>query len=193
MAIKIPNEPRKRIFTAVYKKADECGYMECSRIKSGEFMDSLVDEPDIGVKLTEYMPKERVRTYIKDTILNRYTKAKKEEMLKSLTPEATVKKLYGVDTVFVDKIFAKGNRLDIMRAENGSIYIVSSGTTLKWETALKKALLIVADRDSLKVNGTPPSICLKLSTGGEALTEADKNLIEKAVGIVNIKVVFCSI
>ena len=54
----------------------------------------------------------------------------------------------------------------MLRAESGSIYVVSGDTVLKWETALRKALEIIANEPNLTVNGTAPSICLKLSVAG---------------------------
>ena len=69
--------------------------------------------------------------------------------------------------------------------------MVSSGTVLKWETALRKALEIIASKPTLTVNGKSPFVCLKLSTPTQALTEADKKLIQSAVGAVGVKAVFC--
>lgn len=72
MANALPKNIQAKVKRAVYKKADEFGYMECGRIESGRFLDILVDDPDVGKIIIEYMPKERVRTYIKDGILNAY-------------------------------------------------------------------------------------------------------------------------
>ena len=75
MANALPKNIQAKVKRAVYKKADEFGYMECGRIESGRFLDTLVDDPEVGKVIIEYMPKERVRTYIKDGVLNAYTKA----------------------------------------------------------------------------------------------------------------------
>ena len=63
MANALPKNIQAKVKRAVYKKADEFGYMECGRIESGRFLDTLVDDPEVGKVIIEYMPKERVRTY----------------------------------------------------------------------------------------------------------------------------------
>ena len=174
----MPKKVRDKIFKVVYKKADEFGYMECDRVQSGQFMDLLVDDPEVGLILIEYMPKERVRTYIKDTILNRYTKLVTNRALAAKSPETTIKEVYGVAANVIDNVTSKGNVLSILRSEEGNIYVVSSGTVLKWET-------------TLTVNDKAPYVCLKLSTPAQALTDADKKLIQSALGAVGVKAVFC--
>lgn len=193
MANRLPNKTREKVFATVYIKATEFGYMECDRVKSGRFMDDLVDDPDVGVILSEYMPKERVRTYIKDTILNRYTKAEKEKALAAMTPEATILKVYGKEAAVISTITLKGNRLEILRSDENEIFVVSNGTVLKWETALRKALETIANTPTLIVDDKHPSVCLKLSTSGTAMTDADKRIICYALGVVGVKAVFCEI
>ena len=165
--------------------------MECDRVQSGQFMDLLVEDPEVGLILIEYMPKERVRTYIKDTILNRYTKLVNNRALAAVTPEDTIKGVYDDTAAVIDNVTSKGNVLSILRSEGGTIYVVSSGTVLKWETALRKALEIIASKPTLTVDGKSPFVCLKLSTPTQALTEADKKLIQSALGAVGVKAVFC--
>lgn len=187
----MPKKVRDKIFDTVYKKADEFGYMACDRVQSGQFMDLLVEDPEVGLILIEYMPKERVRTYIKDTILNRYTKMVNNQALASMPPEETIKDVYGVSAAVIDNITSKGNVLSILRSEDGSIYVVSSGTVLKWETALRKALETIASKPTLTINDKAPYVCLRLSTPAQALTDADKKLIKSALGAVGVKAVFC--
>lgn len=190
----LPKVVRKNIFKTVFKKADEFGYTQCDRVQSGQFMDSLVDDPEVGRVLSEYMAKERIRTYIKDTVLNKYTKHVNNEALASMTPEETINQLYGEATNEIDNIHSKANTLSVLRAsESGNVYVVSSGTVLKWETALRKALEIIANKPTLTVNGKPPFVCLKLSTSKQDMTEADKNLIRTALGSVGVKAVFCDV
>lgn len=188
----LPKAVRDKVFEAAYKKAEEYGYMECDRVQSGQFIDFLVDDPKVGKVLIEYMPKEKVRTYIKDTILNRYTKCVNNKALAAITPEETIENVFGETTAVIDSVMSKGNVLSILRAsDSGHIYVVSSGTTLKWETALRKALEIIANKPTLTVNNRFPSICLKLSAANQTLTDADKTAIQSALGAVGVKAVFC--
>jgi len=192
MANALPKNIQAKIKQAVFKKADEFGYMECGRIESGRFLDTLVDDPEVGKIIMEYMPKERVRTYIKDGVLNAYTKAATKKALAASTPENVIKSVFNETAFVIQKGKGKQNGLFVLRAESGNIYVVSGGTVLKWETALRKALEIIANESNLTISGRAPSICLKLSLTGQSLTEADKTHIITAVGAVGVKAVFCN-
>lgn len=189
----MPKEIRDKIFEVTYRKADEYGYTRCDRAQSGIFMDMLLNDPEVGGILVEYMPKERVRTYIKDTILNNYTKAIRERALVTMSAEDIIESAYGVSASLVDKFKSKGNTLSVLRAEDGRIFVVSDGTAVKWETALRKALEFIAGRPSLVVDGNVPSICLNLLTVSQTLTVADTRLIQLALGAVGVKAVFCDV
>lgn len=181
----------KRIKKAVYEKADAFGYMTASRIESGEFMDQLVEDPEIGGVLKEYMSKERIRTYIKDGILNAYTKAKNNQALASVNPRQTVKSLFNYDTFIIYSGKGKEKGVFVLRALEGCIFVVSSGTTLKWETALRKALDLIAQKPTLIIDGKKPFICLQLSELSQGLTDADRVHIQTALGCIGVKAIFC--
>ena len=191
MANALPKNIQAKVKRAVYKKADEFGYMECGRIESGRFLDILVDDPDVGKIIIEYMPKERVRTYIKDGILNAYTKTATKRALAGSTPANTIQTVFNETASVIQEGKGKQSGLFVLRSESGNIYVVSGGTVLKWETALRKALEIIANEPNLTLNGIAPSICLKLSVAGQSLTEADKVHIIAAVGAVGVRAVFC--
>ena len=88
----------------------------------------------------------------------------------------------------------KGSAYDchVLRSETGNIYIVSEGTFLKWETALRKGLEIIAIKPNLTIQGRVPKLCLKLSLVGQSLTAADKKLIRTALAAAGVKATFCS-
>lgn len=192
MANALPKKIQEQIKKVVFKKADEFGYMECGRIESGKFLDMLVEDEEVGKVISEYMPKERVRTYIKDGILNAYTKAFTKKALASSTPEKTIQEIYGDEALIIHEGKGKQSGLFVLRSSSGKIYVVSGGTVLKWETALRKALDIIASKPNLVIDGCAPFICLKLSTAGQSLTDADKSHIIAALSAVGVKAVFCS-
>ena len=191
MAVKLPKQIRSNLINLVYQKASDFAYMECDRVKNGQFMDMLVEDPDVGGVLRQYMQKERVRTYIKDTILNRYTKDATSKTLSSKTPEQTIKEEYGEDANVIQKIRGTAYDCHVLRSETGKIYIVSEGTSLKWETALRKGLEIIANEPTLTIKEKVPSLCLKLSLAGQSLTEADKKLIKTALAAAGVRATFC--
>lgn len=161
------------------------------RVKNGQFMDMLVEDPDVGGLLRQYMPKERVRTYIKDTILNRYTKEATSRTLSSKTPEQIIKEEYGESSSVIQKVKGSAYDCHVLRSEAGNIFIVSEGALLKWETALRKGLEIIANEPNLTIEGKVPSLCLKLSLAGQSPTDADKKLIRTALAAAGVKATFC--
>lgn len=191
MSKAVPKNVKDKIVRAVHKKADDFGYMECSRVESGRFIDGLVDDCEVGGVLIEYLPKERVRTYIKDGILNAYAKKLTKKALSTSTPEITISQKFGENAFVIQKGKGKQSDLFVLRSESGTIYVLSGGTVLKWETALRKALDIIACEPNLTIEGRTPIVCLKLSLGGQTLTEADKRHIMTALDAVGVKAVFC--
>lgn len=185
MPNKLPRDKEKLIKKRVFAKADEVGYARSGRVENGRFMDELVEDPEIGGVLKEYMDKERIRTYIKDSVLNRYAKDLNKATLSCKTPEQLIQDTYGEDA---DEIQKKGN-ISVLRSSEGTIYVVSTGTVLKWETALKKALELIAKEPTLIQNGIAPKICLHLAVSSSTLADSDKKSILFALSLVGVKAV----
>jgi hypothetical protein len=82
--------------------------------------------------------------------------------------------------------------VSISRSEDGGIFVISDGTVLKWETALRKALEIIAREPSLIVNGKTPSICLLLAVINQDITEGEKKHIIAALDAMSVKARFCN-
>lgn len=133
MAKILPKAVEKRIKGLIYERADAFGYACRNRTDNSIFMDELVSDPEIGGILREYYPGERVRTYIKDAVLNAYTKQKNKQILNALDLPKILTRLYGEDISFVQNI---DTDTSLLRAQSGRLYVVGKGTILKWETAL---------------------------------------------------------
>lgn len=192
MATVLPKSTASSIKKSVYTKADEFCYSTRSRTENNQFLDSLVEDPEIGGVLREYMPKEKVRTYIKDGILNAYAKQFTKNALDIISPASTIKKIYGVSSSLIQQGTGKDARVSVLRSEDGHIFVVSGGTLLKWETALRKALELIAREPGLYVAGQPPKICLQLVVANSELSTADKKHISTALGVVSVNADFCN-
>lgn len=153
-------------------------------------MDSLVEDPEIGGVLKDYYPKERVRTYIKDGVLNAYTKAKKKQLLSSQSPEEIAVRTFSKQASVIQKLTGKNEGVYVLRAVDGEIFVISSGTVLKWETALRKSLDLIANEPGLTIGSVAPKICLVLAETNQCLTEADRVHIRKALSSVGVKAEF---
>jgi hypothetical protein len=60
----------------------------------------------------------------------------------------------------------------------------------KWETALRKALEMIAKEPKLIVEDKTPKICLEISELTMQSTDADKEYVRKALDAVGVRVVF---
>lgn len=192
MAKVLTSQQKGRIRQAIFKKADTFGYSSSGRIDSGRFMDELVDDPEIGGVLKQYMSKERVRTYIKDSELNAYAKKIINDALDTIDQTETIRQIYGIESSVIQQCTGKDARVAVSRAIDGRIFVVSGGTVLKWETALRKALELIAKETGLTIDGKTPLICLHLVSTNNGLTVADKKHITTALSAIGVRAIFCN-
>lgn len=192
MAKKLPNKKTAQVKAFVYSRADDFGYSTRNRTENNQFLDSLVEETEIGGVLREYMPKENVRTYIKDAILNAYAKQVTRNALEGVSPTDTIQQIYGIESSIIQQCTGKDARVSVSRSDDGRIFVVSGGTVLKWETALRKALQLIAREPGLTINGQTPTICLHLVATSNSLTIADKKHITTALATVGVQAIFCN-
>lgn len=187
---KLPNKIAARTKALVFAKADEFGYSTRNRTENAQFLNSLVDDAEIGGVLREYLPKENVRTYIKDAILNAYSKQLTKNILDDVSPADTIQQTYGVSSEVIQQCTGKDSRLSVSRSDDGCIFVVSGGTVLKWETALRKALELIAREPGLLTDGRTPTICLRLVATNNGLTDADKKHMTTALAAIGVQAVF---
>jgi hypothetical protein len=192
MAKKLPNKQSAQVKALVFSRADEFDYSARNRTENNQFLDSLVEESEIGGVLREYMPKEKVRTYIKDAILNAYAKRVTRSALEGVSQTDTIRQIYGVESSVIQQCTGKDARVSVSRSDDGRIFVVSGGTVLKWETALRKALELIARETGLTIEGQTPAICLHLVATSNSLTVADKQHITTALATVGVQAIFCN-
>ena len=184
----IPRDTANDLKERVFNKADEVGYLSLSRTDSQDFMDQLVAAPDIGQVIAQFRKKERVRTYIKDAILNRYSKDKaRDARPDNLAP--IIKRQFGFPVVVIEE----AEDIVLYRSSDGSLsqyVLVANGSYIKWETALKKALLYLPDKPFSQNNDTAVGVMLTLFCSGTKINNADKEHLRKALVACNAKVYF---
>jgi hypothetical protein len=122
--------------------------------------------------------------------LNAYAKSFTKGALAEVSPTDTIKQLYGVSSSVIQQCKGKNERVSVSRSVDGCIFVVSGGTVLKWETALRKALEIIAKEPGLTIEGITPTICLSLVCSSGSLTSADKKHIFNALSAVGVSATF---
>lgn len=176
------NKPPASVATAikdiVYAEADRFCYLARDRVKNGQFLDRLVEHPQVGKVLENHIPKAEVRTYIKDAILNRYSKDKTAEAA-PLNQDEIISNLLGEDFRLIETHASSG--VSLFRSASGTRYAVAArGTYLKWETALRKALLYIPEKPF--ANGSNSiEIILFLYAQSRPISDAEKKLLNIAL------------
>ena len=183
-------DKKAKVKTLIFQKADAFGYASRDRPDNGRFMDELVEDPNVGGVLKEYMSKEKVRTYIKDSVLNAYTKTRTKKILASNSVTDTILQIFSVHSTVIQH--SKHSGVSVCRSANGSIFVISAGTVLKWETALRKALELIANEPNLIIDEVMPLICLHLAVAGQDITDGEKKHISAALDAISVKARFCS-
>jgi hypothetical protein len=191
MAKVLPPDVQLKVKQSVYRKADDFGYMYKSRIDSGVFMENLIKDREVGGVLSQYMGKDALKTYIKDAILNRYMKDKKKMALPTkptgLLP--MVKKLYHQEAFLIES----SDSVFLFRLESNDILLVTQGTLLKWETALRKALEFIEKAPGLPPNEGVLHIILNIASLGQPSTAADREHLTKALAYVGVNIHFADL
>lgn len=188
MSNKLPKDIAESIRTKIYSRADEFGYAGRSRTENSQFMDDLIDDPTIGGVLKSYYPSERIRTYIKDAVLNSYTKSRNRALLAIQDLTLVLHSVFGVESSEIQKLT---NDTLLYGTDDDTLIIVSKGTYVKWETALRRALETIAKSPMLREREKQPLICLLLAISNGEATEADKDFIKRELSVIGVGVYFC--
>jgi len=187
LADKLPSKVQKQIKETIFKKADIHNYMSKGRIENGQFIENLVKDSSVGGVIANYLAKSKIKTYIKDGVLNRYAKDKTNEAL-DLDEKELIRNKFQQEAYEIDKVVR--NRLSLYRLENGDILLLVRGTLIKWETALRKALEYTAAAPGLPPKDEKFHVMMSIAVIGNGITESDKQHITDALGLVNIQVSF---
>ena len=185
MSVRMPRKVMMEIRELVYQRLDAVNYLAQGRIENGQFMEQLSRDPVVGGRIAEYTGREKVKTYIKDALINRYAKERTKP------PSDLSTTVAGVVGEKVSTRVDDGGARDISLYRGGStLVVVSCGRFLKWETALRKLLEYMGrKRSRLEHNSARrPVLMLVLMTGGKRISSADKELLERSLEAIQVKV-----
>lgn len=185
MSNKLPADVAKEVKERVYKEAERVDYLALSRTDSGAFQGRLVHQDDVGGIIGKYVPKAEIKTYIKDAILNRYSKDKTEEARPS-DLKSIIKSIYGISSEETHKETKIHLFRSISDQTQNEYVVVAEGTMLKWETALRKALLFTAGKPFSR-NGANIHFLLLLFAQHKPVPPSDKTHLDQALKLSNAK------
>lgn len=182
----IPKAKLETIRSKTFAILEERQYLSQSRKENGKLMDELVDHPEIGGIVAGYMPKAAVKTYIKDALINAYSK---RENAKSFSIDVVETRLSAHEGSPVHLIEGSCNKKVLfLRANNGTLIVAGVGLISKWETALRKALEFIERAPKLPPMTGELKMYLLLSMKGKTLTESEKAHISNTLSLINVSV-----
>ncbi|WP_238413593.1 hypothetical protein [Alicyclobacillus sp. TC] len=179
--MRIPDPVRNELIERVFRIADDEGYMLNNRVENTRFMDRLVADPEVGGVLLRFMEEEKVRTYIKDGILNQYTKSKRTVTKEGL--RAAICDFYNEDCALIGQ---KNDVYVFRMTQTGKTLVVATGTFVKWETALRKVLLHIGATPLLQ--GLEMKKMLVILTGGVPLPAGDEEILQRSLLQIGVDV-----
>lgn len=180
MSVQLPRDVQKRVKAEIYRQADETHYLRMGRIDNGIFMDSLLACEDVGGVLRQYMPSEKVRTYIKDGVLNRYSKDRRP-LERDI--DTVIDSTYGLGAVEIE--YRKP--VSLHRLDSGELLVASRGAYAKWETAVRRMLEFMAAAPGLTDGSRAPRKLLVLFSGGAIINRADRELLCRGLQLLGIE------
>lgn len=180
MPARIPSKVQKLIRERVYAAADTANYLQSSRTDNAVLLENLCADQSVGGVVSQFVPKEKVRTYIKDAVLNRY--AKEHKATQRPAQEDQIAFCSDQFQVTNFSILDKQKDILVLKSQSAPIFVVLvEGTMLKWESALRKGLLYIAGHPLGKNKANAVHIVLSLFLGNTAMTPSDKKLLQSAL------------
>ena len=176
-------EARREIVAYVYQQADLHSYLERTRPENTAFMEKLIKDSQVGGRLCNYMPVDKVKTYIKDAILNRYAKDRKilphilNDLLASVYPAPIEEQEYD-----------QRNKVSLHKVGDGRYLVVARATWLKWETGLRKIVLFLSAAPHMPPReGTSPELVLVIFQHSNEVNNAEKQSLECSLALLNVR------
>lgn len=185
MSNKLPPKTARQVKERVYELADHVDYLAMSRTDSGKFLADLVTVKDVGGVISQFVNKAEIRTYVKDAILNRYSKDKFAEA-KPDDLKPIINSVYGFDSIESDKKDKLHLFRSISKGTHNEYVVVADGAMVKWESALKKALLFIAGSPFYN-KANQVHILLMLFAQHKKITPSDKRHLKEALEICNAR------
>lgn len=181
MATTIPKDKLKLIRQRTFEELDRANYSKSSRPDNTTLIENMLQNPEIGGIIGQYYSKERIRTYIKDSLLNLYAKRQK----KSQRPTQDMLMKFCAQKYLVGNfatVPSGDKEVQLLKAAQSPIYVlIVEGTLLKWESALRKGLLYAAAHPLGHNAQNTVHILLSIFMGGVPMTPSDKKVLGLAL------------
>lgn len=184
----IPDDVANKLVEVVCAEAERVGYLNFTKPQSATFMEALVQMPNVGGVLLNYMEKGAVKTYIKDAILHDYTDKKKAEQVPTAETllEWSKKRFNLPDLALVENINQAWYKIMLFASHSTKSYVVvADGSYKQWGIAVQKALIYCAEKPFAKKIGFTTHLVLSLYCRGTPVSHIEKAILKTALDFLN--------
>jgi hypothetical protein len=178
----IPPNVRSELLTLVSELADEHNYLGRTRPENHQFMVNLMENPKIGLRIAEFLGANKIKTYIKDSLLHYYA------MQRRRPKQSAAKYLASLGLTDFNQIDTPNGKPSLFRLNNGNIFAVSFTSYRKWETGVRNLLIFVAGRERLRKSTLRFGLIIydpKLH-----ICDVDKQVVINALKLVKIETIW---
>lgn len=168
------NHIKKAITRQVHAQADRHGWTHLSIDERRKLYEEWTNDPRIGGALSQVMDANRVRVYLKDTVMKSYARAQRPELLDLL-------QALSISSENVSKQYSKP---DAILCQGASLYTLT--VAKEWKTALMSAFERAHDETGVKRN----TIFIREHTTGRFVDASYRALIEAAARRLGIEIVW---
>lgn len=189
MSNRPPKDVADRVKLAGYRLLIEGNYLSNNRVENGQLLNTLVSHVEVGKVLSEYMSTEQVRTYIKDTIINRYAKDETAKGLSLSNVLSCIAEAENCQVECLEDARKKSNAI-LLKKATGAVIAAGIGTVSKWETAVRRVLEFIERSPGLPPNDGAIITYVIISCAGKSIAQSDKAQIVRVLRLIDIKVLF---
>lgn len=166
----VPASVRDELRDRLWKEADDLGWVNLSLYDRSRYYENWSTDPTIGGRLARYMDAQRVRIYLKDTIMGDYARTRLADAAKPLRV---------LDVSGDTQIVERHEKPHGVLLEDGRM--IAWGKVQSWRTIL----LAVHERSFGDYGGSPYGVVLFRATGRYREMETRK-MVEDAAGKLGI-------
>lgn len=169
----IPDSIRRQIIGEVYRQADTLGWDSLSMVERTAQYNLWLDDDQVGVILTRFMPRERTRMWLKDVPMKHYNRARSgigpyADLVRTPLPSAgqIAAQALGKGAVVIDgSVREKPNRCRVL--------LDSSEVLMFWDKVRNLQNLVWAGLNTLVDDGYSPILVVTLFQG-EKLSDGER-------------------
>ncbi len=167
-------EIKRKITKQVHKMADEADWLHLNIPERQRHYEAWTADPQIGGQLSQVMPANRVRVYLKDTVLKQYSKTRRTPIIQLLNTMGTECQRVTHKFQKPEAILCDGSRLFTLAAAKD------------WRNALTSAFERAYELDSKQEN----VLILTDHTAGRFVDLSYRKVIEDAATRLEVSVIW---